>query len=509
MRADDYQKSIQDMTEQDKSGQEIILSGTKAIARRLDGLASRTLSELSTRASATKLFDAVRADDLSSVRQLLNDTPSLVHERFCPWDYEGTCVTPLHAATFNLNTEIMKELLARGADVDAQTEDCSPCTHYEEAGYTALHWAAHCSYIDRRYGPPIDPKKVRVRLGDPFRDRVNAIQTLLLFGADVHAVDSRGCAPLHHAAWGLVDVIKVLITHGADVECRDDEGETPLHRASFFASIECVDALIASGADCNALCGAGANPLIDAIPTWTDCDEPVIRALLEAGADPNCTTVGGNSPLRNVVGSYASNKLACARVLVEYGAILSGATHVSGVTLLHDLANGWLGKAKACSMDTYNDWEEIVESLRETPRTQLYEFQEMQIEAPWDLDIAWWLIMNGVPMSSRDKDGCTPRDIASQCMHPFQAIVLHVQSIALDVVNILASDPAVGEDVRKRQAIDGFAEFAGSITPRVIQEFGKDERMESSTMSLLDKYSSERQQIIDLMAKAIWERVVA
>lgn len=47
--------------------------------------------------------------------------------------------------------------------------------------------------------------------------------------------------------------VRTLLKLGADANFQNEWGETPLHLAGIPASVECVDALVASGADVNAL----------------------------------------------------------------------------------------------------------------------------------------------------------------------------------------------------------------------------------------------------------------
>lgn len=57
------------------------------------------------------------------------------------------------------------------------------------------------------------------------------VELLLAKGADIHAKNSDGDTPLHHAAlWGRNGVVELLITQGADIHAKNNEGKTPLDR---------------------------------------------------------------------------------------------------------------------------------------------------------------------------------------------------------------------------------------------------------------------------------------
>ena len=68
-------------------------------------------------------------------------------------------------------------------------------------------------------------------VGDPHSGSTplhhEAVELLVVAGADVEARDDDGRTPLHTAS--RAEEIAVLVTAGANLEARDNDGLTPLH----------------------------------------------------------------------------------------------------------------------------------------------------------------------------------------------------------------------------------------------------------------------------------------
>lgn len=190
-----------------------------------------------------------------------------------------------------------------GADVNGVDED----------GFTPLHYAAKRNML--------------------FTGRL-----LLYRGARADAKDGHGWTPLHQAAFApvrglssgqdptceassaaedepslLAEMIRPL---GVDVNAKDTMfGQTPLHAAVCQnGKRREVETLIASGAEVNAVDGAGRTSLHWAASAGSVC---CIRILLGAGAKVDARDVQDKTPL-----NYAlQNGRACAvRELIENGA---------------------------------------------------------------------------------------------------------------------------------------------------------------------------------------------
>jgi ankyrin repeat protein len=112
-----------------------------------------------------------------------------------PLDHE------LADAAFICDLARVRDLLARGADVDTRNDEGRP---------------------------PL----VSAVLGGS----LPLLDLLLAHGADVDARDPHDWTPLHFAAQEVLpEMAARLLARGADVNAQDDEGNTPLARAIFFA----------------------------------------------------------------------------------------------------------------------------------------------------------------------------------------------------------------------------------------------------------------------------------
>ena len=123
---------------------------------------------------------------------------------------EGT--TPLMRAARTGDVEVMRILLAGGANPAARRKDLS----------TALFLAA----AGRTGGLPTGPSTI------PGASNVEAIKLLVAAGLDVDAFNGNGQTALHAAAQrGFDDVVRTLAEFGATLDLRDKQKRTPLDLA--------------------------------------------------------------------------------------------------------------------------------------------------------------------------------------------------------------------------------------------------------------------------------------
>ena len=150
--------------------------------------------------------------------------------------------TALHLAVYcylmkgGAVSQILHELLERGADVDAR----------DQSGCTALHFA------------------VLPSLAYNNEDGIEIVRQLLKYKPDVNAKDSYSCTPLHYAAYRSSAVcIDVLLAAGARVNARDADGWTALHWAVYneHQGKIVAEKLILAGIDMNVIDRSGMTAL--------------------------------------------------------------------------------------------------------------------------------------------------------------------------------------------------------------------------------------------------------
>jgi ankyrin repeat protein len=137
----------------------------------------------------------------------MNDFPYSFSFRRNPWQEDWTA---LHAAADKGHLEVVKVLLASGADADAKGKA-------RDEGDTRLH----------------------ARLAGALRQKLPAPRALQHGRTAIHAAAEKG-----H-----LEVVHALLGANATMTCQDKDGRTPLHKACERGSLQVAAALLEAGAD--------------------------------------------------------------------------------------------------------------------------------------------------------------------------------------------------------------------------------------------------------------------
>lgn len=247
-----------------------------------------------------------------------------------PSPYAGA--SALMVAAYNGHLKIVEALLIAGANVNATNNE----------GQTALTLASkegHAEIVEILQEPEKSRMMARQALGQDLIKAVNegkveALQILIRFGADVNAKDDDGVTALLKAVEaGFIDIVLTLLDSGVDVDGTGRYGETPLMVAAAEGQNNIVEMLIQTGAEVNRKAvgdekgeGAGWTALM---LTAMENREEVMRQLLSVGADPEVTNDAGETALD--IAKSEGNKEAI-RLLEEAAKIASTKPEESTLT---------------------------------------------------------------------------------------------------------------------------------------------------------------------------------
>jgi ankyrin repeat protein len=226
--------------------------------------------------------------DPDAIKKSFGVHPELITTR----DKNG--FSPLHYAAYAGNKDLVRFLMAKGADIESTATSCAwtpfflavfqgrleiaqtlidsgvPVDTKDRRGRSALHIAAHCGHLE-------------------------LIRYLLEHGAGIHAKDAAGMIPLHMAALcGRQDTASFLIAMGASAKSKDYSGQTPLHLASFCGNKKLVELLIAKGAAIDERDHMGETALH--IAAFCGHQE-VVELLMERRAELDIKNFRGKIPL--------------------------------------------------------------------------------------------------------------------------------------------------------------------------------------------------------------------
>lgn len=245
--------------------------------------------------ASDQVENLIAQGDVINFQKLLDKNPALLEQK----DANGS--TLLHTAAMYGQSGIVALLLKNGSRVDARDQNKRTPLHYI---YTKSNVAE------------------------------SVARNLLLYGADIDAVDDSGETPLGYAAGaGSFRIAKFLVSKGAAVNHPNNAHQSPFLEACASGSSSTTLLLLQHGADINAHDKFGQLALHYAA---MGKDSPnIARLLIARGANVDCRGYSGaQTPL-----FYAAKRgsLSIARYLISKGAKVN-ARDMYGMTPLMEAA---------------------------------------------------------------------------------------------------------------------------------------------------------------------------
>ena len=341
-------------------------------------------TESEKKAATEKLLTAVKAGDVSKVKEALTEGADKDAKDSAGW-------TVLMWAAWNNHEDTVRALIDDGADVNAlSTAGSSVLKLATVKGHGAI--VTLLLNAGATGAPTVPTEDEKTTATDKLFKAVEAkgitratrfarVNEALEAGAPVDAKDSGGRTALIFAArFGYMDTVQALIDKGADVNAKGTEyGTTALRWAALEGHTEVVKVLIDKGADVNTVDNNGLSVLklvTGLSPTHADIEELLIAAgatgaptkserevataklfnkgvyvgdltqvneAIEAGADVNGRDSVNWTPLMRA-GEEGYTDIA--KVLIDKGADVNGKDAPGWTALMHAAKNGHTDVAK-------------------------------------------------------------------------------------------------------------------------------------------------------------------
>lgn len=284
------------------------------------------------------LAEAIRSRDIKKVQALLDASPELVHARD---DHTNQAI---HWATMTRQPDMIDEMLARDADINAERFDGARPIHlcngdYHYRGWRDVpkdtvatprdifnHLVARGAWLDL-YMAALTGNIMRVRElldHDPaLVNRISACHT---------GYPGSGSALTNAATGGHIAIVKLLLERGADPNLRE-EGIAPQGKALYEAVVnkrmDIVQLLLDHGAYPNPEVESSGDALSRAI--WND-DKPMIELLCSYGASRKVHLLAYDGDILTAAAVFAANPALANNVNALENA--AGEGHESFVRLM-------------------------------------------------------------------------------------------------------------------------------------------------------------------------------
>ena len=220
-------------------------------------------------------------------RLLLSNQPQVMGFRLKGWPL-------LHFMVHEEQIEVVRLLLAYGADINSRPDDATP---------------PRIASLQSHIGSTV------AGISEDFEEIMNILQNNdsdLSLNLNIHNKTESGFTPLHVAVEkGSLDMCQMLLEHKADVHARDNKGNTSLHMALSDDHLDISRILLEYNAAVNSRTEDGSTPLLIAS---SNGNIDLFRLLLSHNADAFVHDNRGNTPLH--LAAFGGH-LEVVRILLE------------------------------------------------------------------------------------------------------------------------------------------------------------------------------------------------
>lgn len=256
---------------------------------------------------------AIRERSLPKVKNLLDASPDLLHAG------DGSGNQPIHWAAMSRQIEITDELLARGANINAQRQDGARPIQLTNGDYTYRGWRDVPSDTTTTPAEVLDHLRTRgayvdintaASIGDleRVRELLDEDPSLANRVSDYVTYYVGSGAPIKNAAaGGHIEIVKLLLERGADPNL-PEEGIAPRGHALYSAvanrHYEIAKLLLEHGAYPNPEVESSADALSRAI---SNSDQPMIDLLCSYGAARAVHLLAYHGDIKTAAAVFAAN----------------------------------------------------------------------------------------------------------------------------------------------------------------------------------------------------------
>ncbi len=265
---------------------------------------------------ADELHQELNNDNIEKVKEIINQDISLLETP----NPRGS--TPLIVAASKGQTDLVKFLIEKGADINRAND----------FGNTSLHYAAWASDFE-------------------------AFKCLFDKGANINVVNSQGQTPLQYSCMGgNFEIMKYCVSSGMDIKAECDDGSSLIHWAAYGGNLEMFKYLESEGLDYNIGDKDGSPPIF-----WAASGNriEIIKYLVEEkNADVNFVDESGTIPLKSAI---EGGHFEVANYLLEKGADINYKMedNVTWLVLAAQNDNPELVKLlldKGCKVNVFDDF---------------------------------------------------------------------------------------------------------------------------------------------------------